>query len=104
MIRLILLFCIISATAYSQAWVWEKPINTTNNHIATDPNNNIIVVSQNGTATQLNKYTKDGVLIWSNRLTKLAAFTPSGSVVVDKAVISILLRKALIVLTMFLPA
>lgn len=74
----------LNLSVFSQAWVWEKPINTTNNSIATDPNNNIIVLSQNGNSTQLSKFTKDGLLIWSNQLTKAGTFTPSGSVVVDK--------------------
>ncbi len=83
-IYILCLFCCVSLNSYSQAWVWEKPIYTTNNSIATDPNNNIIVLSKNGNATQLSKFTKDGLLIWSNRLTKATAFTPSGSVVADK--------------------
>ncbi len=84
LIFIISLILSTSLNAYSQAWVWEKPINTTNNSIATDPNNNIIVLSQNGNATQLSKFTKDGLPIWSNQLTKAGTFTPSGSVVVDK--------------------
>jgi uncharacterized repeat protein (TIGR01451 family) len=64
--------------------VWEKPINTSNNSIGTDPNDNIIVLAKNNNATQLSKFTKNGLLIWSNRLSKAAAFTPSGSVVVDR--------------------
>ena len=80
----LLILCCTGLPAYSQAWVWEKPVVTSNNSIATDPNNNIIVLGANGTATQLSKYTKDGLLLWSNRLTKSTAFTPSGSVVADK--------------------
>jgi hypothetical protein len=85
--KVISIFCIafcINLTAYSQAWVWEKSINTTSNSIATDLNNNIIVLAANGNATQLSKFTKDGLLLWSKQLTKLGAFTPSGSVVADK--------------------
>ncbi len=80
----LLIVTVFCHKAYSQAWVWEKPVNTTNNSIATDPNNNIIVLAQNGVATQLSKYTKDGALIWSKLLTKATAFTPSGSLVVDR--------------------
>jgi len=83
-IYILCLFCCVSLNSFSQAWVWEKPIYTTNNSIATDPNNNIIVLSKNGNATQLSKFTKDGLLIWSNKLTKATAFTPSGSVAADK--------------------
>lgn len=83
-IFLLCLFYCIALTGFSQAWVWEKPINTTNNSIATDPNHNIIVLSQNGNATQLSKFTKDGAPIWSKQLTKAGTYTPSGSVVVDK--------------------
>lgn len=76
--------CIVGNNAYPQAWVWEKPINTTVNSIATDPNDNIIVLGKSGTATQLSKFTKDGLLIWSKLLTKATAFTPSGSLVTDR--------------------
>lgn len=80
----IILLWSFHTTAYTQAWVWEKPITTTNNSIATDPNDNIIVLSANGsTATQLSKFTKDGISIWTLLLTKANTFTPSGSVVAD---------------------
>ena len=78
------LLCFGWMKSYSQAWVWEKPINTTKNSIATDPNHNIIVLSKNGNLTQLSKFTKDGTLIWSNGLKKAGSFTPSGTVVADK--------------------
>lgn len=84
-VTIFILLCIVSASSFSQAWVWEKPINTTNNSVVTDPNNNIIVLSRSGTATLISKFTKDGLPIWSKRLTKATAFTPSGSVVVDKS-------------------
>ncbi len=82
---LIFILCLNHITN-AQAWVWEKVINTSVNSIGTDPNANIIVLSAaNSTTTQLAKYTKDGLLLWSKQLTKLGAYTPSGSVVVDKS-------------------
>jgi len=71
--------------AYGQALVWEKKLNSTANNLVTDPNGNIILLGGNGTATQLDKYTKDGLLLWSNLLTKSTSFTTSGSVVSDKS-------------------
>lgn len=81
---IICLFCCFALNSFSQAWVWEKPVNTTNNIITTDPNENIIILSAMGSiTTQLSKYNKDGILVWSKLFTKATAFTASGSVVVD---------------------
>lgn len=80
----ICLFFCVTESVFSQAWVWEKSVNAYNNSIVTDRNDNIIILGQNGNATVISKFTKDGLMLWSNRLTKAAAFNAGGTVVTDK--------------------
>lgn len=83
-IRLLIVFCSISFHSFSQAWVWDKPISTSSNNIATDPNENIILLSANVYGTVLSKYSKDGLPLWSKQFTKATGYTPSGTLVTDK--------------------
>ena len=83
----IILFCCIASVSYGQAWVWESSIGTTNNGVATDPNENVIVFGFIGATTgwKLSKLSKDGILIWTREFSKPGSYSNAAkaSVVAD---------------------
>ncbi len=69
----------IGAVAFSQAIVWQKEISGQEHSIATDPLDNIILFGRNGAGAsmQLTSYTKDGLQIWTKKLSRGSSYGTS---------------------------